>query len=120
MGPTGVAGPTGSNGTNGSNGATGPAGTLSATFFEFNSLFNDSNDAGSDLYFSPASTVSNNGSSSPSFGSVNLMVVPLACTMSELNVGAYVQTLFTNSPGTATMTLYHGTGTAAPTATPIT
>jgi hypothetical protein len=48
------------------------------------------------------------------------MVVPLACTMSELNVGAYVQTLFTNSPGTATITLYRGTGTATPTATTIT
>jgi Collagen triple helix repeat (20 copies) len=143
-GPTGVAGPSGANGTNGANGATGPAGpagsagtngsvgangatgatgpagALSTTFFEFNSLFNDSNDAGSDLYFSPASTVTNNGSTSPSFSTNNQMVVPLACTMSGLSVGAYVQTLFTNSPGTATITLFRGTGTATPTATPIT
>jgi hypothetical protein len=119
-GSNGATGPTGSNGTNGSNGATGPTGTLSTTFFEFNSLFNDSNDSGTDLYFSPASTVSNNGSSSPSFSTENQMVVPLPCTMSELNVGAYVQTLFTNSPGTANITLYRGTGTATPTATTIT
>jgi hypothetical protein len=99
---------------------TGATGTLSTTFFEFNAFFNNGNDAGSDLYFSPVGTLSNNGASSPAFGSSNLMVVPLACTMSELNVGGYVSALFGASPGTATLTLYRGTGVAAPTATTLT
>jgi hypothetical protein len=83
-------------------------------------MFNDGGDAGSDLYFSPVGTLSNNGSNTPNFGSSNLMVVPLACTMTQLNVAAYVQTLFSVSPGTAQITLYHGVGAAAPTATALT
>jgi hypothetical protein len=101
-------------------GPAGATGTLSSTFFEFDAFFNNGGDAGSDLYFSPVGTTSNNGAPSPAFGSANLMVVPLACTMNELNVGGYVSGLYGASPGASVITLYHGVGTAAPTATAIT
>jgi hypothetical protein len=82
---------------------------VSNTFFEFYSLFNDSNDAGSNLYFSPELTISNNGAPSLAFSSSNVVVVPLACTVTQLSVGALL-TATGNGAQTGTVTLYHGTG----------
>jgi hypothetical protein len=139
-GPTGLAGATGANGTNGSNGAagatgptgvgingangatgaTGATGTLSTTFFQMYAFINDGNSTGPAIYFAPtAYGQSNNGNTTISFSNTNEVLVPLACTLVQLNVGANVQTA--GSPAVSpAITVMHGTGANTPTATSLT
>lgn len=131
-GTNGATGATGSNGTNGfngsngstgpagSNGATGPTGAVSTNYFEFNVHFNDSIiTTGSPNYFPPLHTANTNGSVNLSFANGNVVVSPLACTLSQLAVGSMVSTAGTTI-GKATVTVMQGHNTVTPTATSIT
>jgi hypothetical protein len=118
VGLTGATGPMGATGAAGPAGATGPTGTLSATFFEFNAFFNNNNDHGSDLFYSPQNSLGNNGADNPGFGNGSEVVVPISCTLSQLNVGALL-TSAGNAAETATIAVHRGTGVLAPSATGI-
>jgi len=89
---------------------------------EYLTLFNDGGMInGADFFFSPAPTgQSNNGNTSASFSNTNEYVAPTTCTVSNLFLGAHVIGSFGSVTQVATVTLYHGAGAAAPTATSLT
>ncbi len=121
-GPQGPAGATGANGI-GSAGATGPqgpTGALSTVFFDLINTFNDGNDTGTDIFVSPQTNPSNNGSTTIAFSNGNEMIVPSACTISQLNVGAVLSQTGSGGAQISTITLFHGSAGAPPTATTIT
>jgi hypothetical protein len=104
----------------GATGATGASGALSTVFFDMINSFNDGNDTGTDIFVSPQLSSANNGSTSISFSNGNEMVVPSACTISQLNVGALLSLSGTGGAQTSTLTLYRGSVGATPTASAIT
>jgi hypothetical protein len=120
MGQPGSTGAAGATGATGATGPAGPSGALSTVFFDLINTFNDGNDTGTDIFVSPQLNSSNNGSTTISFNNGNEMVVPSACTISQLNVGAVLSTSGTGGAQTTTITLYRGAAGATPTASAIT
>jgi hypothetical protein len=113
QGPSGLqgpAGPTGPTGATGATGATGPAGPAGSgvNAVSFSMSFVNPGVAGT-YYISPLFTAANlNGNAS--LGS-NFVAMPVACTMSALNVG--VNNYQTSGPDTTTITVYKN-GIATP------
>ena len=102
-GAAGVAGPTGAQGPQGVQGIQGPAGTNASgvNAIAYNMQFLNPGASGT-YYLSPLYSGNNlNGNTSP--GS-NFVAMPLACTMSALNVG--VNNFSTAGADTTTLTVY--------------
>ncbi len=99
-----IPGPTGPTGTTGATGATGATGPISTTLYEYRAQF--TNTGVSPVFFSPSLTNSNNGNSTISFSSLNRVVVPLPCTMTQISWGAIVTATGGGGANTATVTLY--------------
>jgi hypothetical protein len=109
QGPAGPSGPTGPTGPTGATGATGPAGASGGGINAVNFVAAFSNgepSPGSTYYISPASTVVNfsTNDSIANSGEVNFVAMPVACTMSALNVG--VNNYFNAGSDTTTFTVY--------------
>jgi hypothetical protein len=79
--------------------------------------FNDCNDTGTDIFVSPVVNPSNNGNAAIAYTNGNEMLVPSACTISQLNVAASVSQTGTGGAHTTTITLFHGVSGATPTTT---
>lgn len=122
VGEQGQMGLPGNQGPQGATGATGATGTMDPAYIEYLSLFNNGNDNGSDLYFMPVGTIGNTGSTYMQLtrGSYsNEMVIPFACTISQLHVAALLTQAGTTAE-TSTITILRGSGMVAPTATTLT
>jgi len=90
QGPAGPQGLMGNPGTNGTNGATGPPGPAGPEGFLYTSNFVSPNNAATN-YAAPNQTSSllTNNQTLDSGGILNAVVVPAACTVQFLKVGAY-------------------------------
>jgi len=96
------------------------SGAVSTNYFEFNISFNDSIiSSGSSYYFPSLHSANTNGSTALSFTNGNVVVSPLACTVSQLAVGSMVYSAGATT-GAATITLMQGHNTVTPTASALT
>jgi hypothetical protein len=83
-------------------------------------FINDGNSTGVAIYYAPTTGgQANNGSPSLAFSNSNMVTVPFACTLAQLNVSANVDTAGTPAIMPA-WTVMHGTGANTPTATSLT
>ena len=119
VGPPGVAGPTGPTGPTGPAGATGATGAsgggINSISFATEITNPGSGTAGTTYYLSPlsnsASVSSANNNAIATSGNNNFSAVPVACTVSALNVG--VNNYITAGADTTTITVYKN-GVATP------
>lgn len=112
IGPAGNTGAAGATGATGATGPTGATGSVSSSFYQLYGQF--TNTGTSPTFFSPASTVSNNGNGTIAFSNLNQVVAPLSCTIDQLSWGAFVTSSGAGGSDTATVTVYkNGSATTA-------
>ena len=126
-GPAGTTGATGATGQRGAGGPAGPAGPTGATgavpdnFLLLDSLVINGADIGFPLYFSPQAATGNGGNRAATLNNGNVMIVPFACTASQLVVEAVLPDTkdargpHPVAPATGTIEVYTGATGSAPT-----